>query len=216
MPSYELINEKLLSVTLVNEEVYSKRGAMIAYTGQINFSRSVLSGRGIQEYAMRSATNEGFDLMLAQGTGTICYGYRGGYVTIVPLQGETLYVESDSLLAFDRRLQTGTMFLGNQGAIQGAIRGAVTGHGLFTTTLEGHGETVILSEGNAIGLNVTGDKPVFVDPDAYLGHTGQLSSKLVTDVGWKTFIGQGSGESYQLKFTGMGTVYIQASEEKLG
>jgi uncharacterized protein (AIM24 family) len=212
MPSYKLINEKLLEVTLANEEVYSKRGAMIAYTGQVNFARSFLTGRGIQEVAMRTATSEGWELMLARGTGAVCYAHRGAHVTIIPLQGEMLYVESDSLLAFDRRLTTGTMFMGNQGAIQGVVRGAMTGQGLFTTTLTGRGEVAILSEGDAIGLDVTPEKPVFVDPNAYLGHRGQLSSQLVTDIGWKNLIGQSSGESFQLKFSGVGAIYIQASE----
>ncbi|MEN9865306.1 MAG: hypothetical protein RL748_896, partial [Pseudomonadota bacterium] len=84
--------------------------------------------------------------------------------------------------------------------------------GLFTSTLEGSGEVAILSDGNAIGLQVTQDNPVCVDPDAYIAHKGNLSSQIVTDLNWKTFIGQTSGESYQVKFTGQGTVYIQASE----
>ena len=62
----------------------------------------------------------------------------------------------------------------------------------------------------AIGLPVTPDVRL-VDPQAYIGHTGQLSSTIVTDLNWKTFV-PGIGESYQVKFTGQGTVYIQASE----
>lgn len=138
--------------------------------------------------------------------------HAGKYIFLVELRGETLYVESDSLLAFDRRMRTGTMFMGNQGAVQGLIRGAVTGQGLFTTTLQGQGEIAILCDGNAIGLDVTSQNPLFVDPNAYIGHKGELQSQIVTDVNWKTFLGQASGESYQLKFTGNGTVYIQPSE----
>ncbi|MDP8951284.1 MAG: AIM24 family protein, partial [Actinomycetota bacterium] len=129
----------------------------------------------------------------------------------VHLSGETFYAESESLLAYDGRLRSGTQFLGNSG-VGGLIRGAATGSGLFTTTLTGSGELAIVSDGDAIALDVTPDRPVFVDPQAYIGHRGQLRSDLVTDVGWKTFVGQSSGESYQLKFTGGGTVYIQAAE----
>jgi uncharacterized protein (AIM24 family) len=212
VPSYTLINEKLLEVGLSHEEVYSKKGAMIAYTGQVNFARSFLAGGGVQDLAMRAVTNEHFVLMAAKGSGTVLYGYQGYHVLLISLRGETLFVESESLLAFDGRLRTGTMFLGNQGAVQGLVRGAVTGQGLFTTTLEGQGELAIISVGNAIELDVTASKPIFVDPNAYIGHKGQLSSQIVTDVNWKTFVGQASGESYQLKFTGNGSVYIQASE----
>ena len=104
------------------------------------------------------------------------------------------------------------MFLGNQGGVQSMVRGAVSGQGLFTTTLQGTGELAMLSDGNAIGLPVSNEQPVFVDPNAYIGHKGSLTSTIVTDVNWKTFVGQASGESYQLKFMGQGTVFIQASE----
>ena len=212
MPSYLQINEKLVEVTLNNEEVFAKKGAMISYQGKINFARTFLAGGNVQDLAMRAVTNESYSLMSAKGSGKIYYGYNGFFVTVIQVSNETLYVESETLLAYDARMRTGTMFLGNQGGVQGIIRGAVTGQGLFTTTLQGTGEVAILSDGNAIGLPVTPDQPVFVDPNAYIGHKGNLTSTIVTDLNWKTFVGQASGESYQVKFMGQGTVYIQASE----
>jgi uncharacterized protein (AIM24 family) len=212
MPVYTQINEKLVEVSLSGEQVFAKKGAMIAFMGEINFSRTFLAGAGVPDLAMRAVTSEGYALMLAKGNGRVYYGHNGSFVTIITLNNEMLYVESDSLLAFDERLRSGTMFIGNQGGMQGVLRGAVSGQGLFTSTLEGSGEVAILSDGNAIGLQVTQDNPVCVDPDAYIAHKGNLTSKIVTDVNWKTFIGQTSGESYQVKFTGQGTVYIQASE----
>jgi uncharacterized protein (AIM24 family) len=212
MPAYRQINEKMIEVTLANEEVLAIKGAMIACQGEVAFSRSFTAGEGVQGMAMRAATNEGHALMKARGTGKVCYAYNGQFVTIIPVNGDTLHVEADNLLAYDARLATNTMFLGNQGGVSGILRGAVSGQGLFTTTLTGRGEAAILSDGNAIGLPVTPDVPLCVDPQAYLGHTGTLASSIVTDVNWKTFVGQASGESYQIKFTGTGTVYIQASE----
>lgn len=212
MPVYQQINEKMLEVKLSNEEVFARKGAMVSYQGEVQFSRSFLAGQGVQSLAMRAVTNEGYAMMAAKGSGSVYYAHAGLFVTIIPVRGEMLYVESDTLLAFDARLTAGTMFLGNQGGIQGVVRGAVSGQGLFTTTLQGTGEVAILSDGNTIGLPVTPDVPVFVDPQAYIGHTGQLSSSIVTDLNWKTFVGQASGESYQVKFMGQGTVYIQASE----
>ncbi|MBC7498894.1 MAG: AIM24 family protein [Herminiimonas sp.] len=212
MPSYLQINEKLLEVTLNDEEVFARRGAMISYQGKVSFARSFLGSGGVQDLAMRAVTSEGYALMVAKGSGKVYYGYNGLFVTIIKAANETIYVESDTLLAFDARLRSGTMFLGNQGGVQSIVRGAVTGQGLFTTTLQGTGEIAILSDGNAIGLPVTPEQPVFVDPNAYIGHKGNLTSSIVTDLNWKTFVGQASGESYQVKFMGQGTVYIQASE----
>ncbi|MEN9864667.1 MAG: hypothetical protein RL748_257, partial [Pseudomonadota bacterium] len=157
MPVYNQINEKLVEVSLNGEQVFAKKGAMIAYQGEVLFSRSFLAGGGVQDLAMRAATSEGYALMVAKGSGKVYYGHNGLFVTIVALNNEMLYVESDSLLAFDERLRTGTMFLGNQGGVQGVLRGAVSGQGLFTSTLQGTGEVAILSDGNAIGLSVTAD-----------------------------------------------------------
>lgn len=212
MPVYRQINEKMLEVQLDNEEVMARKGAMISYQGEVLFSRSFLAGQGVSSLAMRAVTNEGYALMAAKGRGKVYYAHDGLFVTIIPVRGETLYVESDQLLAFDARLTAGTMFLGNQGGIGGMVRGAMSGQGLFTSTFQGSGEVAILSDGNAIGLPVTPDVPVCVDPQAYIGHTGRLDSSIVTDLNWKTFVGQASGESYQVKFSGQGTVYIQASE----
>jgi len=212
MPAYQQINEKMVEVQLNNEEIFAKKGAMISYQGNVQFSRSFLGGQGVQSLAMRAVTNEGYALMAAKGCGKVFYAYNGLFVTIIAVRGETLYVESDTLLAFDARLTAGTMFLGNQGGVSGMVRGAVSGQGLFTTTLQGTGEAAILSDGNCIGLAVTNAVPVCVDPQAYIGHTGNLDSSIVTDLNWKTFVGQASGESYQIKFSGTGTVYIQASE----
>lgn len=212
MPVYQQINEKMIEVQLDNEELFAKKGAMISYQGEVAFSRSFLGGQNVQDLAMRTVTSEGNALMLAKGRGKVYYAYDGLFVTIIPVRNETLYVESDNLLAYDARLTAGTMFLGNQGGVSGVLRGAVSGQGLFTTTLQGNGEAAILSDGNCIGLPVTNDVPVCVDPQAYIGHTGNLSSSIVTDLNWKTFVGQASGESYQVKFSGSGTVYIQASE----
>ena len=138
MPSYTQINEKLVEVTLNNEEVFAKRGAMISYQGKVNFARSFLGSGDVQDLAMRSVTNEGYTLMVARGTGKVYYGYNGLFASIIHASNETVYVESKTLLAYDARLRTGTMFLGNQGGgaeylarcsdRSGAVHDDVAGH----------------------------------------------------------------------------------------
>ena len=211
MAQFNKVNERMLAVTLNNEAVYTRRGAMVCYTGQVRFERSFLTGGGIQQLGMRAVTNEGYVMMKTEGSGTVHYAQYGQFVSTLTLDNETLYVESESLLAFVPQLRPGVMFIGNQG-LQQMVRGAVSGQGLFTTTLTGRGAAALLSDGPVIALQVRGDQPVCVDPDAYVAHHGTLTSNIVTDVNWKTFIGQTSGETYQVRFSGTGTVYIQASE----
>lgn len=211
MAGFKSTNEKMVETELRGEEMYARVGAMVAFTGDVAFARSFLAGGGVQNMAMRAATNEGIALMSASGTGTVYYAHQGKFITVITLQGDTLCIEAGTVLAFDSKLRAGTMFLGN-GGLRSMVSGMAAGQGLFTSTFEGHGQVAILSDGNAIGLDVTPAKPVCVDPQAYLGHRGQLTSAIITDVSWKNLIGQASGESYQMKFTGTGTVYIQASE----
>ncbi|GEM48197.1 AIM24 family protein [Deinococcus cellulosilyticus] len=213
MTRYTRINETLVQADLNgSEELYAKKGSMLAYTGDVQFQGAFLAGGSIQTAAMRQVTNEGLQLMKAHGRGSVLYGYHGLLVNIIPLGGERLYVESDYVLAFDHQIRAGTEFLGNQGGVGGMVRGAMAGQGLFTTTLDGYGDVVILSSGDLIELQVDASRPVFVDPQAYVGHKGHLTTQIHTDVSWKTFVGQSSGESFQFKFTGQGTVYVQADE----
>ena len=211
MPRYEQENAKMIRVTLANEVAFARVGAMVAFSGEVSFQRAFLAGGGVQALAMRQVTNEAIKMMAAQGTGTIYYACDGLHVTIIPLHNDTLYVEGTSVLAFDTRLNAGTSFLGN-GGVASFVSGMATGQGLFTSTFAGTGEVAVLSDGKLVELDVRADRPVFVDPQAYVGHRGQLTSNIHTDVSWKSLLGQTSGESYQLRFQGAGTVFIQASE----
>jgi uncharacterized protein (AIM24 family) len=41
-----------------------------------------------------------------------------------------------------------------------------------------------------------------------------IDTKLDSNVGWRDAVGRGSGEAFQIKCSGQGTVYVQASEMK--
>jgi uncharacterized protein (AIM24 family) len=124
-------------------------------------------------------------------------------------------VEADRLLAFDGALQQGTVFLGSQGGVMGMVRGQVTGQGLFTTSLKGHGAVAVMAHGGVFEVPITPQRPVHVDPQAYVAHHGDVRNKLSTALGWRDMVGRGSGEAFQLELSGSGSVYVQASEEKL-
>jgi uncharacterized protein (AIM24 family) len=95
------------------------------------------------------------------------------------------------------------------------VRGAVTGQGLFTTQLQGQGSVTLLSHGGTLELPVRGGQPTMVDPQAYVGHAGNVQVDMASSMGWRDVAGRGAGEAIQLKLTGDGVVYVQASEQKL-
>jgi uncharacterized protein (AIM24 family) len=66
----------------------------------------------------------------------------------------------------------------------------------------------------AVPITGAASRPVAVDPQAYVGHFGNLDVAVTASVGWREAVGRGSGEAIQLKVTGTGTVFVQASEQK--
>jgi uncharacterized protein (AIM24 family) len=196
--------DRLLEVTLQDEKVLAIAGSMVAYTGTVKFEKSLLGGEGIFGAIKRKVTSEGMQVMQASGSGTVFFAQDAAEITVIPLSGEKLTIESSSLLAYDTSLKTGTSFAG--------LRGAASGQGLFSTTVEGIGNIAVISKGNLIMLKVTPGTPLRVDPDAFIGFKGDIKQEFVFDVNWRTMVGQSSGESYQHKFTGNGVVFIQPAE----
>ncbi|RSN70791.1 MULTISPECIES: AIM24 family protein [Actinomadura] len=217
MPGYQSINSKMLQVQVgPGREVYSRRGAMLGYTGPVSFAPSATAGQGLGQTLGRAVAGERTSMMHVTGQGRVMFGYAGLEVTTVELDGsDTLFVEADRLLVHDATLQVGTMFMGEQGGVRGVIRGAVTGQGLFTTTLTGRGSCALLSHGGVMEMPITPQRPVHVDPQAYVAHRGQVQNKLSTAVGLRDLVGRGSGEAFQLELSGSGVVYVQASERKI-
>ena len=189
---------------------------MLAYRGDVSFTPNIQGGQGgVMSMIGRRLANEDTPLMTVEGSGTVFFGHGGHHVQVIHLTGDTLYVEADRLLAFEGTLQQGTMFMGSQGGVMGMVRGQISGQGLFTTTLKGHGSVAVMAHGGVFEVPITPQRPVHVDPQAYVAHHGDVRNKLSTALGWRDMVGRGSGEAFQLELSGHGAVYVQASEEKL-
>jgi uncharacterized protein (AIM24 family) len=216
MAGYSEINSKLVEVAISpGEQVLARRGAMLAYTGEVRFKPTVTAGSGIGGFVGRVVRGENIPMMICEGRGRVLYGALGLHVTHVALDNDQLTVEADKLLCYDGTLQAGTKFLGEKGGFKAVVAGQMTGQGLFTTQLAGSGNAVKLSHGPVFVLDVGGQSKVAVDPQAYVGHTGAIDIKLDASVGWREAVGRGSGEAFQLKLSGNGQVFVQASEERL-
>ena len=206
--SVRLKGSRVLEVELDGSPVKTLTGSMVAYDGEVDFKKSTFGGEGIRGALKRKVTGESLDLMDCTGSGTVWFASEGREIGIIPLRGDTLLVESSSLLAVIGKLQTNVSFTG--------LRGATSGNGLFTTSVSGEGTVAIVSDGPPITLGVSGQYPLVVDPDAYLGHKAaqgaQLNQSFITDVSWKSFVGEGSGEAFSLRFEGTGEVFIQPAE----
>lgn len=234
---FEKVNSKVVKVNLAQAgDVLARKGSMLFYRGgEVYFSPETPGGfgtggppgmgGGLMGAAGRMMSGEHETMMRARGTGEVHYGRGGLHVTVVHLQGQQLTAEMSRVLAHTGGLQASVVSVsaasggGGGGGLRGMIRGAVaatqTGTGMFTTQFSGQGTAVLLSHGACIELQVGGMNPVFVDPQSYLGHVGNVQLELVTALSWRDAVGRGSGEAFQLRMLGQGTVYVQPSEEKL-
>ncbi|EHB59496.1 protein of unknown function DUF124 [Mycolicibacterium rhodesiae JS60] len=197
---------KIIEARLDNTSIKALSGSMVAYEGNVTFKAAGFGGgAGLVAGIKQRATGEALSLMECQGHGRVFLAVNAQHVAIVDLNNEQLRVESRQLLAMAGNLQTNVTFAG--------LRGASSGQGLFTTVVSGVGQVALLSAGGPlIHLEVSPQYPLVVDPDAFVCAKGNLQQSFITDVSWRTVVGQGSGEAFSLRWDGSGLVSIQPAE----
>ncbi len=201
---FELESSRMLEINL-NGNVWTKMGSMVAYTGQIKFTREGMFEHGVGKMLKRAVSGEGTRLTKADGSGRLYLADDGKKVSIINLQNETIYVNGNDILAFEESIDWDIKLMRK-------ITGMLAG-GLFNVKLQGTGMIAITTHYDPLTLRVTPESPIITDPNATVAWSGTLSPKFKTDVSFKTFLGRGSGESIQMLFEGDGFVVIQPQEE---
>ncbi|MBL8851393.1 MAG: AIM24 family protein [Planctomycetaceae bacterium] len=201
---FELESERILEVNL-NGQVWTKMGSMIAYRGDVKFTREGMLEHGLGKLLKKAVTGEGARLTKAAGKGKVYLADAGKKISILNLQGEALVVNGNDLLAFQDIIKWDI-------TIMRKVTAMIAG-GLFNVRLEGTGMIAITSHYEPLTLLVEPGNPVYTDPNATIAWSGGLAPEFKTDVSLKTFFGRGSGESIQMKFDGKGFVVVQPFEE---
>ncbi len=201
---FELERDRLLEVN-IDGRVWIKKGTMVAYNGDIKFTREGILEHGLGKLVKKAVTGEGLSLTKAEGKGKLYLADTGKKVTILELDGQSIYVNGNDLLAFEETIQWDIKMMKK-------VAGFLSG-GLFNVLLEGKGMVAITTHYDPLTLQVTKERPVFTDPNATVAWSGNLQPDLRTDISLKTLVGRSSGESLQMAFTGEGFVVIQPYEE---
>ena len=201
---FELESARLLEVNL-NGRVWTKMGSMVAYRGQVKFTREGVLEHGIGKFLKKAVSGEGARLTKAEGNGKVYLADQGKKVTILNLEGQSIFVNGNDLLAFEEHIQWDIRIMKKMTAVLAG--------GLFNVRLEGEGMIAITSHYDPLTLKVSPQDPVITDPNATIAWSGNLEPEFRTDMSLKTFFGRGSGESIQMQFQGDGFVVIQPFEE---
>ena len=203
---FELETPRLLELNL-NGTIWTKMGSMVAYRGNVKFTREGIMEQGLGNMFKKAMTGEGARLTKVEGQGKVYLADSGKKVTILNLQNEAIYVNGNDLLAFESTVSYEIKMMKK---LSSMLAG-----GLFNVRLQGTGMVAFTTHYEPITLVVTPDNPVITDPNATVAWSESLDPQFKTDVSLKTFFGRGSGESIQTLYSGHGFVVIQPFEELL-
>lgn len=199
--AFTLQGPRLLKVELSETSVMAKNGAMVAYQGEVRFEHK---GGGLGRLLKKAATGESLRLMQAEGSGELFLAYQAMLVHVLQLNQESITVNGENILAFETEIDWDVT------RVKGGTAGMLAG-GLFNIHLHGTGLVALVSDGEPVKLDVA-EAPTFGDPQAAIAWSGGVTTTLKTEVQAKSLIGMGSGESFQLGFSGQGWVLVQPSE----
>lgn len=199
--AFTIQNPRLLKVELSATTVMARSGAMVAYQGEVNFEHQ---GGGMGRLLKKAATGESLRLMKASGSGEVFLAERAMLVHVIKLRDEAVTANGRNVLAFETGIDWDVK------KVKGGAAGMLAG-GLFNIHLEGTGTVALLSEGEPVMLDVA-SAPTFADPQAAIAWSGGVQTALKTDMQAKSLIGMGSGESFQIGYSGQGWVLVQPSE----
>jgi uncharacterized protein (AIM24 family) len=196
-------NSKLLKVRLEAVTIQAKLGSMVAYQGDVRFEHAGAGGVG--RFIKKAVTGEGAQLMKVSGTGEVFLAHQAEDVHLLKLENDSITCNGSNLLAFEDGIDWDIRRVEGAGAMSG---------GLYNLTLNGTGWAALLSDGPPVLLDA-GQAPTFCDPQAAIAWSGGLKTQVKTDVNLKSLLGRGSGETFQMGFSGTGWVLVQPSEGRV-
>lgn len=194
-------NDYSLLINLNGSPVYAMQGSMVAYKGNIDFD---YKGAGMSRMVKSFATGEGMPLMTISGTGDVYLAHSAHQVHIVELENDELTIASRYVLAFTEGIDW------DISVIKAGLMGFAAG-GLFNTTMKGQGSIALTTDGTPIVIPVNGSD-VFSDVNSIIAWSSGLAVSIKSSFKAKSFIGRGSGESFQMGFSGQGYIVVQPSE----
>lgn len=197
---FTLQNKKLLKVFLQYGPVKARIGAMVAYQGDAKFSHG--GSGGAAGWMKSKMTGEGVPVMDVTGTGEVFLANQATEIQIMYLDNDSVWVNGANVLAFSASIAYDIKSIGNAGVMAG---------GMYNVVLTGTGYVAVTCDGPPVVLDVA-TAPTFADPQAVVMWTNGVQMGIKSDVNMKSLLGKGSGETFQMSFSGQGWVMVQPSE----
>jgi len=193
-------HNRLLDIPL-DGTVTVKAGSMVAYTGEVTFTGKSSAEGGITGFVKEAVSGEGTPVMEAGGNSHLYVAENGKKVQVLTLNdGESISVNGTDVPAFESSVDYEINTVGS-------LSGMATG-GLTNVYLTGPGDITLTTHGDPLVMT----PPVFTDPDATVAWSSNLSASIEMNKPFE--IGQDSGESIQMEFTGDDRFVVVRPNEK--
>ncbi|WP_335939394.1 TerD family protein [Streptomyces sp. PTD5-9] len=184
-------NHQLIRVDLGQDgaPVLARQGSMVMYQGKVDFS---YKGAGFAGRIVGNATGQEMQLMRCTGRGQVFLAEDSAHLHPIELQGDSICVSAERVLAFDESLQYEVRRIEGHG---------IPGGALFTMLFQGTGTVVVMTHGTPVVLPVT--PTTFADSDAVVAWSAasQVIVSSQVRLRYNAYPGH-SGESVNLQFRG--------------
>ncbi|MFB6947733.1 TerD family protein [Streptomyces sp. NPDC060286] len=184
-------NKQLVRVDLGEDgaPVLARQGSMVMYQGKVDFG---YKGAGFAGRIVGNATGQEMQLMRCTGRGQIFLAEDSAHLHPIELQGDSICVSAERVLAFDESLQYEVRRIEGHG---------IPGGALFTMLFQGTGTVVVMTHGTPVVLPVT--PTTFADSDAIVAWSAasQVIVSSQVRLRYNAYPGH-SGESVNLQFRG--------------
>ncbi|MFB6718224.1 TerD family protein [Streptomyces sp. NPDC056237] len=184
-------NKQLVRVDLGEDgaPVLARQGSMVMYQGKVDFG---YKGAGFAGRIVGNATGQEMQLMRCTGRGQIFLAEDSAHLHPIELQGDSICVSAERVLAFDESLQYEVRRIEGHG---------IPGGALFTMLFHGTGTVVVMTHGTPVVLPVT--PTTFADSDAIVAWSAasQVIVSSQVRLRYNAYPGH-SGESVNLQFRG--------------
>ncbi|MFJ9678723.1 TerD family protein [Streptomyces sp. NPDC101194] len=184
-------NKQLVRVDLGQDgaPVLARQGSMVMYQGKVDFG---YKGAGFAGRIVGNATGQEMQLMRCTGRGQIFLAEDSAHLHPIELQGDSICVSAERVLAFDESLQYEVRRIEGHG---------IPGGALFTMLFQGTGTVVVMTHGTPVVLPVT--PTTFADSDAIVAWSAasQVIVSSQVRLRYNAYPGH-SGESVNLQFRG--------------
>jgi uncharacterized protein (AIM24 family) len=188
-------SSKMVKVTL-GPECLARKGSMVAYQGNIEFDHK--GSGGWKKMLENKMTGQGLSMMICKGQGEVFLAEDATDLHIVELNGRTININANNVLAMDATLQIETKRMESAG---------LPGGGFFHIEVSGQGTIIVMTHGTPMTIPVQG--PTSTDVNATVAWSAgmRVSVSQQVRVQRNLYAGQ-SAETGCLDFMGMAGHFV--------